>query len=45
MFNRFREATGLAVMEGFGQTETTVVLGNFVGCNLYRWSTLPVEKK
>ena len=21
------------------------VLGNFVGCNLYRWSTLPVEKK
>ena len=31
VFNRFREATGLAVMEGFGQTETTVVLGNFVG--------------
>lgn len=21
------------------------VLGNFVGCNLYRWTTLPVEKK
>ena len=21
------------------------VLGNFVGCNLYRWTTLPIEKK
>ena len=31
VFNRFREATGLSVMEGFGQTETTVVLGNFIG--------------
>ena len=31
VFNRFREATGLSIMEGFGQTETTVVLGNFVG--------------
>ena len=31
VFSRFREATGLSVMEGFGQTETTVVLGNFVG--------------
>ncbi len=31
VFSRFREATGLPVMEGFGQTETTVVLGNFVG--------------
>jgi len=31
VFNRFREATGLSVMEGFGQTETTVVIGNFVG--------------
>ncbi len=31
VFNRFREATGLSIMEGFGQTETSVVLGNFVG--------------
>ena len=31
VFNRFREATGLAIMEGFGQTETTVVLGTFAG--------------
>ena len=31
VFSRFREATGLSVMEGFGQTETTLVLGNFVG--------------
>ena len=31
VFNRFREATGLSVMEGFGQTETTIVIGNFVG--------------
>ena len=31
VFNRFREATGLSIMEGFGQTETTVVIGNFVG--------------
>ena len=31
VFNRFREATGLSIMEGFGQTETTVAVGNFVG--------------
>ena len=31
VFNRFREATGLSIMEGFGQTETTIVIGNFVG--------------
>ena len=31
VFSRFREATGLSIMEGFGQTETTVVVGNFVG--------------
>jgi len=31
VFNRFREATGLTIMEGFGQTETTIVVGNFVG--------------
>ncbi len=31
VFNRFRDATGLSVMEGFGQTETTLVLANFIG--------------
>ena len=31
VFKRFREVTGLSIMEGFGQTETTLVLGNFVG--------------
>ena len=31
VFNRFREATGLSIMEGFGQTETTCIIGNFVG--------------
>ena len=31
VFNLFKKATGLSIMEGFGQTETTLVLGNFVG--------------
>ncbi|MDO4488688.1 MAG: AMP-binding protein [Eubacteriales bacterium] len=31
VFNRFREATGLSVMEGFGQSEGPVLIGNFVG--------------
>ncbi len=31
VFHRFREYTGLSLMEGFGQTETTLVIGNFVG--------------
>ncbi len=31
VFNRFREHTGLSIMEGFGQTETTCVIGNYVG--------------
>ena len=31
VFNRFREATGLSIMEGFGQTETTLTVGNFIG--------------
>ncbi len=29
VFNRFKEATGLEVTEGFGQTETSVLLANF----------------
>lgn len=29
VFNQFKEATGLEVTEGFGQTETSVLLANF----------------
>ncbi len=31
VFQQFLKATGLRLMEGFGQTETTLVIGNFVG--------------
>ncbi|MDR0841450.1 MAG: AMP-binding protein [Christensenellaceae bacterium] len=31
VFHQFKKATGLSIMEGFGQTETTLVIGNFVG--------------
>ena len=31
VFHQFRRATGLSVMEGFGQTETTLVIANLVG--------------
>ena len=31
VFRCFMDATGLSIMEGFGQTETTVVIGNFAG--------------
>ena len=31
VFNQFKKATGLKIMEGFGQTETTLVLANLVG--------------
>ncbi len=31
VFNRFYEYTGLKLMEGFGQTETTLLLTNLVG--------------
>ena len=31
VFYQFRKATGLAVHEGFGQTETTLSVGNLVG--------------
>lgn len=30
VFNRFKEYTGLNIMEGFGQTESTVMLANMV---------------
>ena len=31
VFHQFKKATGLSVMEAFGQTETTMVIGNLVG--------------
>ena len=31
VFNLFKKATDLSIMEGFGQTETTLMIGNFVG--------------
>ena len=31
VFQQFRDTTGLSIMEGFGQTETTLLLGNFIG--------------
>ncbi len=34
VFNRFKAATGISIMEGFGQTETTLVLANLVGSSI-----------
>ena len=31
VFHQFRQATGIGLREAFGQTETTVVIGNFYG--------------
>ena len=31
VFYQFKKATGLNIMEGFGQTETTLTVGNFFG--------------
>lgn len=31
VFQQFYKHTGLKLMEGFGQTETTLVIGNFIG--------------
>lgn len=31
VFHQFKKATGLELMEGFGQTETTLAIGNLVG--------------
>ena len=33
VYNQFLKATGLRIMEGFGQTETTLSIANFVGEN------------
>ena len=34
VFNKFMEATGIRLMEGFGQTETTLVIANLVGSKI-----------
>lgn len=34
VFNKFYEYTGLKLMEGFGQTETVVVVGNLTGAEI-----------
>lgn len=31
IFEKFKNKTGLVLMEGFGQTETTLIIGNLVG--------------
>ncbi len=31
VFHQFRKSTGLSIMEGFGQSETTCMIGNLVG--------------
>lgn len=31
VFRKFKEATGLDIMEGYGQTETTLLIANFIG--------------
>jgi len=31
VFYQFKKATGLSIMEGFGQTETTMTIGNLIG--------------
>ena len=33
VFNKFYEYTGIKLMEGFGQTETTLLIANIVGMN------------
>ena len=31
VYNQFKQATGLEIMEGFGQTETTLIIANLLG--------------
>lgn len=33
VYDRFFDATGLGIMEGYGQTETAVLAGNFIGAS------------
>ncbi len=34
VFNQLKEATGLSIMEGFGQTETTLTIANLTGARI-----------
>lgn len=40
VFRQFEQKTGLRIHEAFGQTETTVLLGNFVGSKTYKVGSL-----
>lgn len=40
VFRQFEQKTGLRIREAFGQTETTVLTGNFVGSNVYKVGSL-----
>ena len=33
VFRQFYKATGLQIMEGFGQSESTLIIGNLLGCD------------
>ena len=33
VFRQFQKATGLEIMEGFGQSESTLIIGNLTGCS------------
>ncbi len=33
VFRQFEKATGLQIMEGFGQSESTLIIGNLAGCS------------
>ncbi len=39
VFNKFKELTGLSLTEGFGQTETPVILANYQGIEIKPGST------
>ena len=36
VYRQFKKATGLSILEGFGQTETTMVIGNLTGAEAAR---------
>ena len=33
VYRQFQNATGLSIMEGFGQSESTLIIGNLTGCS------------
>ncbi len=40
VFRQFEQKTGLRIREAFGQTETTVLMGNFVNSTVYKVGSL-----